>query len=361
MADTYTDFPLNDPLAVQRFSNSLAVQGDTKQYFKRFMGTGDDALIKIARDLQKKSGESIKVGLRTKLSGKGVDGDNIIEKTDAEEGLSFFHDQLYVDQRRKSTKSKGKMSEQRVPYGIRVEGRNALSTWHAEDYDQQIMMALAGARGVNSDFFENTSFTGRANNKLIAPDSTHMVYAGDATGKADMSASDTPKVLDIEKLAAIVKKDTYFRPINVDGQKKMVFLMHPFHTFAFRTEFSKGDWADIRSSVDSSGKSPLFSGALGEYAGIVLHEHPYVIEFSDYGSGKDLKAARGLFLGAHAGMIAWGGESKYGRYSWNEETEDRGNRLVITSGTIYGTKRSIYNGKSLGCYAVDAAIKDPTD
>jgi hypothetical protein len=58
-------------------------------------------------------------------------------------------------------------------------------------------------------------------------------------------------------------------------------------------------------------------------------------------------------------MIAWGGGSAYGRYSWNEETDDRGNALAITAGTIYGVKKSRYNSADFGVIAVDTYAADP--
>ena len=147
-----TEFPLNHPLAVQVWSNSLAVESGKRQYFSKFMGTGESALIVVKTELQKEAGEKITVGLRMKLREDGVEGDNLIEGTSAEEALTFFSDSLFIDQKRKGTKSKGKMSEQRVPYNLRKEGRDALATWWSEYYDEQFMMYLSGARGINADF-----------------------------------------------------------------------------------------------------------------------------------------------------------------------------------------------------------------
>jgi len=98
---------------------------------------------------------------------------------------------------------------------------------------------------------------------------------------------------------------------------------------------------------------------LGEWNGIILHKHRNVVTFDDYGAGANVEAARALFLGAHAGLAAWGKNGDYGRYSWNEETEDRGNRLVITAGAKYGIKRATFNSKDVGVIAVDTACADP--
>lgn len=123
-----TEFPLNHPLAVQVWSNSLAVESDKRQYFSKLMGTGESAFIVVKVELQKQADEKITVGLCMELREDGVEDDNPIEGTSAEEALILFSDSLFIDQKRKGTKSKGKASEQRVPYDLRKEGRGALAT-----------------------------------------------------------------------------------------------------------------------------------------------------------------------------------------------------------------------------------------
>jgi N4-gp56 family major capsid protein len=356
-----TEFELGNALAVQRWSTSLAHEAEVRQYFRKFMGSGPDALIKVQTELNKAAGEKITVALRMKLDGDGIEGDNTIEGTSAEEALTFHSDYLFIDQRRKGTKSKGKMSEQRVPYSMRKEGRDALAIWFAEDYDQQIMMYLAGARGVDTSFHVGTSWTGRANNTLTAPDSSHILYGGTADAKLTVTSSDDMSIGLVERLVAKAETtDPMIQPFMVEGEKHFVLLMHTFQAYSLRTSTSQNDWIEITKAAGPRGdKNNLFQNALGTYGGVILHKHRNVIRFDDYGSGADLEAARALFLGAQAGMIAWGGGSAYGRYSWNEETDDRGNALAITAGTIYGVKKSRYNSADFGVIAVDTYAADP--
>lgn len=356
-----TEFPLGDALAVQRWSLSLAREAEVRQYFRKFMGTGPDALIKVQTELNKQAGEKITVALRMKLSGDGVEGDHVIEGTSAEEALTFHNDALFIDQRRKGTKSIGKMSEQRVPYNMRKEGRDALAIWFAEDYDQQIMVYLAGARGVDTSFHVGTSWTGRANNSLQSPDSDHILYGGTASSSATITASDKMDLSILERLVAKSETlDPMIQPFMIDGEKHFVLLMHTFQAYDLRTGTSSNDWIEITKAAGPRGdKNNLFLNALGSYGGVIMHKHRNVIRFSTYGSGGDLEAARALFLGAQAGMIAWGGGSAYGRYSWNEETDDRGNALAITAGCLYGVKKSRYNSKDFGVIAVDTYAADP--
>ena len=356
-----TEFALNDPLAVQRWSNSLAHEAEVKQYFRKFMGKGDDALIKVKTELNKAAGEKIIFALRMKVGGDAVEDDNQLEGTTAEKALVFFNDSGFIKQRRISVKSKGKMTEQRVPYNLRHEARNASSTYWAEDYDQQLMMYLAGARGIDTSFHVGLSWTGRANNSLRAPDSDHILYGGTATGKADLDSADPMALSMTEKLIAKAETlDPMIQPFRVQGESKFVLLMHTFQAYALRTSTSENDWVDIQKNAGLRGEgNHLYHNALGEYGDVILHKHRNVIRFDDYGSGGDVNAARALFLGAQAAVIAWGGGGAYGRYNWNEEKDDRGNALVVSSGYIGGCSKTRFNSKDFGVIAVDTYVADP--
>lgn len=364
-----TEFELGNALAVQRWSASLAVEAEKKMYFNKFMGTSQDSMIVIKTELAKQAGDKITYALRMKLAGDGIEGDNIIEGTAAEEALVFHSDALYIDQRRKGTKSKGKMSEQRVPYNLRKEGRDALATWFAEDYDEQVMMYLAGNRGEDTGFHTALGYTGRANNTITAIDSSHHIYGGDATGPASLDSSDKMELSIIERLVAFSEtSDPMIQPFRIDGELKYVLLMHTFQAYDLRNAVSSNDWVDIQKTAGVRGDGNLlYQNAMGEYAGVILHKHRNIIRFDDFGTGWSsytsstgtLTAARALFLGAQAGMIGWGGGSAEGRYSWNEEMDDRGNALAITAAAIYGVKRTIFNSKAFGLVAVDTYYDDP--
>ena len=353
-----TDFPLADELAVQRWSTSLAVEAAKKQYFAKFIGTGQDSLIVLKNDLHKGAGEKITVALRMKLGSFGIEGDNLIkDDADGEEALSFFNDAVFIDQLRKGTKSKGKMSEQRVPYNIRKEGRDALATWWAEEMDEQIFCYLSGVRGEGT-MHNPTTWTGRANNSLTAPDAAHLMYAGVATAKNDLLITDLMVLQDVEKLVAFSETiDPMIQPFMVNGEKKFVFLMHTLQAYQLRTSATTNDWLDIRKATDRGAGSMMYKNALGEYADVILHKHRNCIVFDDYGSGVDLPAARSLFLGAQAGIMAYGQNSSPNRYKWHEELDDRGNALAITAGAIFGVKKSRFNSKDFGVVAFDSYQK----
>jgi N4-gp56 family major capsid protein len=305
------------------------------------------------------------MGLRMKLTNAGIEGDNTIEgHATGEEALTCYYDALYIDQLRKSTKSKGKMTEQRVPYDLRREGRDALAVWWAEEMDEEIMCYLAGARGVSTAMHSATSWTGRANNSLTAPDAAHLIYGGDATAQDNVASDDVFELALIERLVAKAETtDPMIQPFTINGERKFVCLLHTFQAFDLRTSTTTNDWMDITKATDTGkgNASKLYTNSLGEYADVILHKHRNVIRFDDYGSGINLPAARALFLGAQAGLIAYGQDSGPSRYSWNEDRDDRGNALAITAGTIFGIKKTRYNSKDFGVIAIDTYSADPTD
>lgn len=246
-----------------------------------------------------------------------------------------------------------------VPYNMRQEGRDALAVWFAEDYDEQCFFYLSGARGVATGHHVGTSWTGRANNSLSSPDSDHIIYGGDATSSATIETGDTMELSIIERLVAKAETtDPMIQPIKIGGENKHILLMHTWQAYDLRNAVSENDWVDIHKNTDGK-DSIIYKNSLGEYAGVILHKHRNVVRFSTYGSGGTYTAARALFLGAQAGMIAWGGGGGPGRYSWNEEKDDRGNALAITAGVIYAVDKAVFNSKDFGVIAVDTYCDDP--
>jgi len=362
-----TEFALGSALAVQRWSNSLAVEAEVQQYFRKFMGVGNKNCIMILKELEKKAGEKITFGLRMKLTGDGAEGDNPIEGTSAESGLDFKDCAVTISQRRKSVKSKGQMSEQRVPYSMREHGRDALAVWFAEDYDQQDFMYLTGLQGINNSAnFSNWHFasdwTGRANNMLgdSIPggiDTDHAMYAGDATADAAVESTDTFNLELAEKAVAKIETlDPMMQPFKIDGEDKNILLMHTYQAYSLRKSTSENDWIDIQKNTKGK-ESDIFKNSLGEYAGLILHKHRNVIR-NNTGSGSAY-IGYALLLGAQAMVCAWGGAGQYGRYSWNEEKDDRGNALVITAGSIYGKARCVFDSKAFGVCRIATACANP--
>jgi N4-gp56 family major capsid protein len=365
---------VGDAKAIQRYSAFLAVDIARTSYFNRkFMGTGIEAEtpLQSLMQLENDAGDTISYDLVMQLRMKPIEGDATLRGK--EEDLKFYTDTVKIDQMRGGVNTGGRMTRKRTIHDLRKIARARQKEWWARVFDELWFMYLSGARGVNDDFIFDTSYTGFAGNSFSAPDSDHILYAGSATSKASLVAGDKMDLTVIEK--AVTKAKTMgggtqrtprIQPCMVEGENRFVQLMHPWQVYDLRTNTTTGQWLDIQKSLATAigNRSPIFMGGVGYHNGVVLHEHEATIRFSDYGAGSNIAASRALFLGRQAGVCAFGSPGTGLRFDWNEETEDRGNQVVITTSSIFGLKKTHFSiegtTKDFGVISIDSAAADPT-
>ncbi len=364
---------VGDPKAVKKYSAHLSVDTARKGYFnKKFMGVGENAPtpLQTLPHLENDAGDQISYDLVMQLKMKPIQGDNTLRGK--EEDLKFYTDNLLIDQLRGGVNTGGKMTRKRTIHDLRKTARVRQSDWWARLFDETLFMYLSGARGVNPDYIEDTDFTGYAGNPLVPPDSMHILYAGGAGAtKDDVGATDYMSIGFIDR--AVARAETMgggttgipaIQPVMIDGEEHYVLVMHPWSEYDLRARAGVGEWLDIQKALATSlgRNSPICKGALGLYNNVVLHKHRNVVRFNDYGPAGDITAARNLFLGRQAGVVAFGSPGTGLRFDWNEELEDRGNQVVITTGSIFGVKKSSFtiNGNSydFGVIALDCAAAE---
>lgn len=369
---------LNDPKAVKKYSGFLAVDTARKSYFnKKFTGVGEGTSmpIQLLTHLENDAGEQITFDLSMQLKMQPVEGDNTLEGK--EEGLNFYTDQVYIDQMRGGVNTGGRMGRKRTLHNLRQVARRRQSEWWARVFDELCFMYGSGARGINADYIFPTTYTGFANNALSAPDTDHILYSGEndsvtiPTSKATVTAKCTLTPKTIDRLVAKAtmmgggnQGTPQIQPVMVDGAEHYVLVCSPWDEYNLRQSTSgTGNpvaWVDIqKAAAGAEGRNnPIFKGALGMYNNVVLHSHKSVIRFNDYGGGA-IAAARCLFLGEQAMVMAFGSPGTGLRYDWHEESRDNGNQVVITTNTIFGLKKTTFNSKDYGVIAVETAAANP--
>lgn len=365
---------VNDAKAVKRFSANLFVDASREGYFdSHFSGKGDTAQapVQVLLDLSKDAGDTISYDLSMQLTQKPVYGDNRLKGKEG--ALKFATDTVSIDQIRCGVSAGGKMSRKRVLHDLREVARARMAEWWGRLNDEETAMYAAGSRGVNSEFIEDLGYTGYANNSFAAPDTAHLMYSGAATSKASLASTDKMALASIDKAVTKAKsmgggttQIPRIQPMRFEGEERFVLLMSPFDEYNLRTSTSTGQWLDIqKAAAAAQGQgNPIYKGGLGMYNNVVLHSHQLVVRFSDYGAGSNVAASRSLFMGKQALVRANGNTGDGLRMDWNEEMDDRGNELIITSSTIRGTKKARFtvpNGSSydLGLIAIDSASADP--
>jgi len=258
------------------------------------------------------------------------------------------------------------MSRKRTAHDMRMVAKNRLGDYFARLVDELFFMYLSGARGINEDFIEGTDYTGFAGNALQAPDAEHLLFGGDATSKATLDATDIMSRVVIERAAnkaemmqARNPRVANMVPVSNGSDDQYVCLMSPYQEYNLRTS-SGAEWLDIQKAAAAAEgrKNPIFMGGLGMINNVVLHKHRNAVRFSDYGSGSNVLAARALFMGRQAAVVAYGTAGGL-RYTWEEETKDYNNEPTVASGFIGGIKKTRFNDADFGVIAIDTAAKDP--
>ncbi len=343
-----TDYPVNHPLAVKRWSEGLLKEALKKTQALQFMGSGTNSLIQIKTELNKAAGDRIRFGLRAQLQGGGIEGDNTAEGN--EEALETFYQDVLINQLRHGVRSAGKMSEQRVPFNVRDEARDGLADWWADRLDAWFFNVVTGNTSVG-----DVRYTGM--NTAVAPDADHLVTPAttsatnsnleaslSATSVATFSLGVIDKAVEIAKTAR-----NALRPVRVGGEEYLVAFIHPYQTTDLRTSTTTGQWLDIQKAAMSGGNTsgnPIFTGALGVYNNVIIKESTRVplISTSQVAATGTSGVARAVLCGAQSACIAFGKGYGQNTMSWVEELFDYKNQLGVVAGLIGGMVKSRFNG-----------------
>lgn len=358
-----TAYGVNHPLAVKLWARKLFREALKDTYAYKFMGTSDNSLCQVRSELGKDAGDRVTIGLRMQLSGRGIIGDGTLEGN--EEALVTYSDNLYIDQLRHAVRSDGQMSEQRVPFNVREEARNGLQDWWSNRIDTWFFNQLTGNTAQS-----NLEYTGLQ--ATIAPTSTRMVVGGPAgtvhTTEASLSASTTHamSVRLIDRAVNLAKTASpLIRPIKIQGGSYYVMFIHPNDVYQLRQDAATaGSWADIQKAAIQGGeitKSPYFTGALGMWNGVILHESTRIpnVPNASAPSSDGTAYRRNVFCGAQAAAVAFGKKNGPEQMSWVEELFDYKNQLGVSAGMIGGLKKMVFNSTDFGTITVSTWAPNP--
>lgn len=353
-----TVFGVNDPETNKVWAKKLSVEALKKAWVGKFIGSTDNSLIYERKDLKKARGDKITYTLRMQIQGKGVVGDGILKGR--EEKLTHYSDSLYVDQLRHAVDRGGNMSQQRVLFDLRAGCNEALSDWMAGRMDRTFFLQAAGYTATDevTEFGEtyqgsDIAYTGLQ--ATTAPTSGRHFWSEDGTSADENldSTGDTMALSLIDDLVVQAKlASPMIRPLKIDGEDRYVMFLHPYQVRDLRTGTGTGQWLDIQKAAMQGGQvsnNPIFTGALGMYNGVILHESSRVPRGVSGATGLSVDTVRrAIFCGAQAVTVGFANGSDFESWSWAEEEEDYGNQLGVAAGCIFGMKKAKFNSTDFG-------------
>ena len=340
-----TEFPSSSAQAVKHWASQLAYETVIGLPFGKFTGRSEDAIFQIIPRLEKEAGDQIKYDLMLQNRGPGVQGD--AELSGYEEILAFSQASLYIDQLRNGFKY-GKMGQQRTLHNLRRAAKINLKGWYQWGMDGLLWAYMCGLHGNGAKSVSEIYAAGDggaggfAGNTYLAPDAAH--YLNLTTDTFDIRMLDYMKEKAVTNVPAI-------RPVMVDGAEKYVVALGPYQVTAMRAGSSTtgvaSQWADLHKSVAEKGsKNPIYTGALGEYNGMVIHE------INNMPVDTTNSYSYGLLLGAQAGTIAYGNawddeDTKAmggpSPFSWVEESLDYKNKKGVGVTCQFGLQKNQFD------------------
>lgn len=260
---------------------------EKESYFMPRFAGGSDKIIHVNTKLEKKQGDTVTFGIRMRLSGNGVTSNQTLEGN--EEKLTTHDFSVSLEEYAHAVRDAGPLDRQRPIYDMDAESRDALKVWGAEKIDSLIFTALAASP-------------------------TKTFYGGSATTDNTLTANDklTPAI--ISKVRAWAKTggattsgraQTPIRPVRVDGREYFVLLVHPYVMYDLKrdSEFAQA----LREAEVRGPSNPLFHGAAAIWDNVVVHEHENITWTTNSGA---VNFSKCLFMGAQAGVWAWGTRPK---------------------------------------------------
>lgn len=362
-----TSYGVNAPEAVKLWSRKLFREALKKTWASKFMGTSSNSLCQIVEDTSKGPGDRVRVILRMLLSGDGIVGDGTLEGN--EEALTTYTDDIFIDQLRHAVRSGGKMSEQRIPFSVREEARDGLEDWWADRIDTWFMTQLSGTF-LNSGDTDTSTVLRTGLQDPIAPSAGNILLAsGDDTTEASVASAVSANILTLDMIDNLVRvaktNSPQIRPVKVGGSDYFVMFIHPDQTYDLRTNTNTGQWLDIQKAAMQGGdvgENPVFTGALGVYNGVILHESTRVPAGGSQTATATLSnCRRAIFCGAQSAAMAYGRGFGGNRMSWTEELFDYRNQLGVSAGMIGGLKKMVFNSADFGTIVQVTSTSKHTD
>ena len=320
MADQRNQVNIPAALVPKVWAKKVWHEGVKDSYFDKFTAMDGSNVVHQNKDLTNVKGDSVVFGLMMNLTGSGVEG-NRATLAGNEEALNIY-DFTVNTQLVRNAVSRFEADDQKTQYDMLKEIKGALKQWLSDWLDNKLIAKLT----------------------TTMPNPTETVYASAANTVSSTTANDklTTALISRAKRKAMMHAPKV-QPIKVDGMDKYIMLVSPW---AARDLKDDPKWLAAQQNANVRGsKNPIFTGALGEYDGVILYEYERV-SLSNSGASS-ANVCYNLLLGKQAACFAVARPAKH-----IEQTDDYGN--VTGNGiAFYGAvEKTKFNGKDYGTIQV---------
>lgn len=319
MADQRNQVNIPAALVPKVWAKKVWHEGVKDSYFDKFTAMDGSNVVHQNKDLTNVKGDSVVFGLMMNLNGPGVEGNQKL--SGAEDTLNIY-DFTVQTQLVRNAVSRFEADDQKSQFDMLKEIKGALKQWLADWLDNKLISELS----------------------TVASSSKEAVYASAAGTLSSITANDklTTTIISRAKRKAMMHAPKV-QPIKVDGMDKYIMLVSPWAAKDLKDD---AKWLAAQQNANVRGsKNPIFTGALGEYDGVILYEYERVATLPNGASSANV--CYNLLLGKQAACFAVARPAKH-----IEQTDDYGN-IAGNGIAFYGAvKRTKFNNKDYGSIQV---------
>lgn len=282
----------------QIWARKVYEEAKAKMFWNRFTGAeGSGMPVILKTELITQPGQLINISRVAELTGAGVSGEETLRGN--EEKLSLAQVQVTPEWKRHAVADTGKVKKQ-ITQDFRLKAKAGLSYWMAKKQDASMWTA---ARLTTAQGFDASAIK--------------VVYANDASSVDSIDSADDMGMAEIRKAAAVLAGNNT-EPITIAGMPAgegyYLMFIHPFQAWSLKKD---SDWIDNHQNASERGKdNPLFTGALGEVDGVIIHSTTQCTRVENAASPA-LYTARAIMLGQEALCRGLNED-----ISWNEQLDD---------------------------------------
>lgn len=337
----YTEILTGAGVTVSQWEQRIAAEYIGQLWMKNIMGPSQDAVIQVKSDLTKMPGDAINFGIRSQMKGGYVSGNTF--GLGNEGRVEFYNQRTVIDNVRHLVRFDDvPMSQKRVGWDLLNQGREALVEKARIRLDEDIIAGLS------------VTSTGRVRGRYLygSVDSnwnaTHTTALTNVDNVADQTTTNAIRICKRKALIP-VNATTRVRPMNVkvgmNYEQWFITILHPYCVRDLVDNDAAYRNAQLLLPPNGNRDSSLFTGNAfrGSYDGVLIYEYDRINLVAS-----TIQVAHNLFLGAQAGVVAWGQMPKF-----NEQEQDLGHTVSYEIHEIRKVDKVVF-----GRNAVDSSISD---
>jgi len=280
------------------WSAKVYEEAKARMFWNRFAGPEGSGMPLIMKtELLTQPGQTINISQIANLTAAGVSGESTLRGN--EEKLTLRQVQCSPEWYRHAVADTRKASKQ-INQDFRMKAQAALSYWMAAKMDTSMWTA---ARLTSSVGFEAGT--------------VEVIYANDATTVDTLDAADDFGVEEIRQAAAILEANNIMKisiPGMPAGEGYYLCFIHPYQAYSLKKD---SEWIANHQNASERGKdNPLFTGALGEVDGVIVHQTTQCTSANNANSPV-IAAARAIMVGQEALCRGMNED-----ITWSEQVDD---------------------------------------